>query len=82
MKERAMEEVITVVQLEAAINVGRAHSPSDVGTATLCKPAADLAECYAAMIVGRQKTLSTTQMTASQRAAFEQAQQGKEAVAP
>lgn len=74
-----MEDVITIMQMETAINVWRGCKPSDAATVTLCKPAAELAKCYAEMIVEGLRQIPVARLSSAQLAAYEQAIKVREA---
>ncbi|WP_186124395.1 DUF3717 domain-containing protein [Burkholderia gladioli] len=63
--------VVSIEQVEAAINAWRACRPSTDGDAKLCREARLLAEPYAWMIMNRKAAIALAELTAEQRAALD-----------
>jgi hypothetical protein len=63
--------VISIHELEAAINFWRGRSPSTGDELSLCKEACALSRPYALLIVQRQSSLPTEQMEDEARDAWE-----------
>ncbi len=63
--------VITISELEAAINFWRSRSPSEGDELRLCKEASALSKPYALLIVQRQSDVPTERLDADARAAWE-----------
>jgi hypothetical protein len=63
--------VISIHELEAAINFWRGRSPSTGDELSLCKEACALSKPYALLIVQRQSGLPTERLDDEARAAWE-----------
>jgi Protein of unknown function (DUF3717) len=63
--------VISINELEAAINYWRGRSPSSGDELSLCKEASALSRPYALLIVQRQSSLPPEQLDSEARAAWE-----------
>ena len=63
--------VISINELEAAINYWRGRSPSSGDELALCKEASALSRSYALLIVQRQSSLPSEQLDDEARAAWE-----------
>lgn len=63
--------LISIEQIEAAINAWRDRRPSTTGEARLCREARLLAEPYAYMIMNRIDQIAVSDLSAGQVAALE-----------
>jgi hypothetical protein len=63
--------VISITDLEAAINYWRSRSPAEGDELRLCKEASALSRPYALLIVQRQSGLPPEQLDADARLAWE-----------
>jgi hypothetical protein len=63
--------VISINELEAAINYWRGRSPSHGDELALCKEASALSRPYALLIVQRRSSLTSEQLDDDARAAWE-----------
>jgi hypothetical protein len=63
--------IISINELEAAINFWRGRSPSQGDELRLCKEASALSKPYALLIVQRRSGLPPEQLDAEARAAWE-----------
>ncbi|ENG0264605.1 MULTISPECIES: DUF3717 domain-containing protein [Burkholderia cepacia complex] len=68
--------LITIEQIERAINIWRARHPTPEGTnecPTLCAEARELANVYAAMIFNRETFIDAARLNASQAVGLQRA---------
>lgn len=70
-----VQQLISIVELERAINYWRSKYPSSRDTMTLCPQASCLAELYAHMIIFQTHDISFAEFSAKARKAFREAEQ-------
>ncbi|WP_415265728.1 DUF3717 domain-containing protein [Burkholderia ambifaria] len=63
--------ILSIDQLERAINIWRARQPSGDGDPILCREARVLAEPYALMILSGATQIDAAHLSDTQRAAFD-----------
>lgn len=69
------QQLISIIELERAINYWRLKNPSTRDTMTLCPQASCLAELYARMIIFQTHTIAMTEFSAKAKQAFVDAEQ-------
>jgi hypothetical protein len=69
------EQLISIIELERAINYWRSTHPSSRDTMTLCPQASFLAEIYARMIIFQTHDLAIAEFPAKAKKAFLEAEQ-------
>ncbi|MEQ9107405.1 MAG: DUF3717 domain-containing protein [Limnobacter sp.] len=72
--------VVSIVEIERAINYWRQQYPSSRDTMTLCPQAASLAELYARMILFQMTETSWAEFSRQAKKSFQQAQKSFEAM--
>ena len=69
------QQLISIIELERAINYWRSKYPSSRDTMTLCPQASCLAELYARMIIFQAHEISIAEFSAKAKKALREAEQ-------